>query len=84
MKTEFLQKIEFFLTLLQDRLQGEHPAHIEALLKEMHVLAFKIGGSVLEHFQDLEREARRYLKEPRHLPALKERVLKLKNDLFQL
>ena len=84
MKTQFFQKIEFFLTLLEDRLDSDHPTHIEILLKEMHPLANEIGGTILEHFLELKREAKRYLKEPKHLPALKARVLRLRNEFWQL
>ena len=84
MKTELWQKIEFFLTLLEDRLEGEHPEKIQSLLKEMKALAQEIKGPVLEHFLELEREAYRYLKKPTTLSALKERVLKLRNEFWEL
>lgn len=84
MKTELLQKIEFFLTLLEDRLEAGHLEKALPLLKEMHKLAISIGGTILEHFLDLEREALRCLKKPQHLPALKARALELKNELWEL
>ena len=84
MKTQLFQKIEFLLTLLEARLESDHPAQIAALLKEMNPIAISLGGTILEHFQELKREARRYLKEPKHLPALKERVLKLRNEFWEL
>ena len=84
MKTQLFQKIEFLLTLLEDRVESDHQSQIPTLLKEMNPIAHQIGGAVLEHFQDLQREAHRYLKEPKHLPALKERILALRNEFWEL
>ncbi len=84
MKTQLFQKVEFLLALLEDSLESKTPRHLEKLLKEMKVLAQNIGGTVLEHFLDMEREVKHYRKNPQHLPALKLRVLNLRNDFWQL
>ena len=82
MKTQFFQKIEFLLTLLEDRLENDQTAQIALLLKEMHKIAHELGGTVLEHFLELQRETKRYLKDPKHLPALKTRILTLRNEFW--
>ena len=84
MKNQFFQKIEFLLTILEDRLENDHTAQITLLLKEMHKISHELGGTVLEHFTELEREAKHYLKDPKHLPALKARILTLRNEFWEL
>ncbi|MFA5250911.1 MAG: hypothetical protein WC371_05840 [Parachlamydiales bacterium] len=84
METLFFQKLEFFLTLLEDRVETRKNAEILPLLKEMQKPAAAIGGKLLEHFLELEREAKRYLKDHKHLPALKHRALSLRNEFFEL
>lgn len=84
MKTQLFQKIEFLLTLLEDRVEGDRQSQITTLLKEMNPIAHELGGTVLEHFLELKREAERYLKDAKHLPAFKERILTLRNEFWEL
>ncbi len=84
MKTQFFQKIEFLLTILEDRVENDHTSQITLLLKEMHKIAHELGGAILEHFLELQREAKRYLKDSKHLPALKARILTLRNEFWEL